>query len=121
MRTNKSIKSIAVSLKPFKLEPGEHIYAGDGLYLITGVPYTGCWQSIKVLPVILIEASGATPYKWKEGKACVLYLGDEGVPGFAYDNRPCTLARSWHGAKEASKAYSVWLKRHRLENPFFDF
>ena len=129
MRTNKSIKSIAVSLKPFKLEPGEHIYAGAGLYLITGLPYAGCVPSIKVLPVILIEALGepgsgalgGIPYKWKEGKACVLYLGDEGVPGFAYDNRPCTLARSWHGAKEASKAYSVWLKRHRLENPFFDF
>lgn len=120
-RKNKHIKSIVVGHKPFKLEPGEHIYSEAGLYLITGRPRSASTPSIKVLPVVFIEALGEpgtgafgeVPYKWKEGKPCELFLGDEGAPGYAYDNRPCKMARSWLGAKAASVAYRVWLSERK--------
>lgn len=116
-RKNKHIKSVVVGLKPFNFAPGEHIYGPAGLYVINGKPEKTA-HGADVLPVTLLKALGdgsfewaEIPYKWAEGTQFQIFLGDRGVPGYAYDDRPCTLARSWPMAKAADKAYWVWWAR----------
>lgn len=75
-------------------------------------------------PVILVTL----PYRgpdgngWKiqlldaeSGSTSSHYLGDMGVKGYAYDDRPCKLVRTLEQAKQTIKAFDDWsfnLDRH---------
>lgn len=37
-----------------------------------------------------------------------LYPGDLGMPGYAYDNRPCKVQPTVRAAREANMRYKVW-------------
>ena len=116
------IKAITVKTKPFEFNVGDTLYTGYTQFLsthvVTGAPYKSGPGSGWKLPVTttllgtarLNNEVFALPY----GHVIeddVLFLGDLGVPAYAYDGRPCTLARSAEAAVIQDLKYGAWLER----------
>lgn len=104
------IKSIKVHQK-FTI--GETIFAsghrGIEEYIVRSKPYVKessfdddghqVWV-LKIEPVI--------PHPFVVEEEQLLFLGDEGVIGFAYDNRPCTVAKTLEKAKLQLEWREMW-------------
>lgn len=103
------IKSIVVGLKPFDLSVGKIVHTDDThserSYVIIGdINDIGHLRKLRVLCI----ASTSPHAAWAVGKESDIFLGDLGVPGHAYDNRPCCLFRSKLAAVASAGVYWAW-------------
>lgn len=110
-----AIKNIVVKRKPLCLDVNSVVYTGDAFgsrgYVIRGkVEETDL--STKLL-VHCFEAESS----WAVGREDYIFLGDLGVPGHAYDDRPCSLFSSKLAAKANDGNYWEWLNKSRHREP----
>jgi hypothetical protein len=110
-----TIKSIVVSSKPFKFNVGDQLFTceffgGKTLTVLSPVEINGGIEKVKVLCTDSDKC-----YSFCVGREDYIFPGDLGVPGFAYDDRKCSLFRSKKAANAHAGVYSKWLDRNPVE------
>ena len=112
-----TIKSIVVKRKPMDLSIGRIVYTCDAFssctYVIVGEPETDPWK----LKVHCINSD----HDFYIGRDTEIFLGDLGVQGYAYDNRPCSLFTSKEAAVAHAGKYYEWLSTSRYNEPYDDY
>lgn len=107
---------IAVAVHP-KLNPGDGFWLNDNAWGITqqvvllSRPYWKAWETE-------IHADKGTWWidlQFPEGDVRTRSLGDLGVTGFSYDDRPCTLATTEEASDIAATQYWLWWENTRDE------
>jgi hypothetical protein len=106
-----TIKSIVVSTKPFKFNVGDQLFTceffgGKTLTVLGPVENPLGIEKVKVLCTDSDKC-----YSFCVGREDYIFPGDLGVPGFAYDDRKCSLFRSKKAADVHAGVYSKWLDR----------
>lgn len=109
------ITNIEVNTKPFNLVKGEVLFAEYKRVELLGEPVEKFHDNgrpyyivqARVLFDMLDFEAGHGDGFWV-GRTIDIFLGDEGCPGYQYDNRPCTLARSMEAHKANLKKYAQW-------------
>lgn len=117
-----AIKNIVVKRKPLCLDVNSVVYTGDAFgsrgYVIRGkVEETDLSTKLRVH---CFESESS----WAVGREDYIFLGDLGVPGHAYDDRPCSLFSSKLAAKANDGKYWEWLNKSRYNEPddyYFDY
>lgn len=109
-----AIKSIVVSTKPFKFEVGDKLFtceffSGNSLTVVSPLEVKNGIEKLKVLVT-------DSEYQWAIGREEYIFPGDLGVPGFAYDDRKCSLFRSKKAANNHAGVYAAWLKRNPVKD-----
>lgn len=115
---NSLIKSITVTKRPITFELGEVYFTGRHgcmeRHVVMGPPFLS--EDLKIWKVPVLSKylpDFGSKYSWRredrEPQEDFLYIGDEGVPGYTYDKRPCRLGRSEHTAHIAYEKYITWL------------
>lgn len=104
------IQSIQVNTKPFAVKAGEtywvnHIF--DTMEVVILDPTAK--SEAAGLPVFRAKVISAGEQDYYIGKEIDLFPRDLGLPGYAYDNRPCGLFRSRLAADAATGRYFKWL------------
>lgn len=102
-----AIKSIVVKRKPINLAVGQVVhtcqaFGSKTLVIIDKVEKTDISNRVKVQCI-------ASSHDFYVGRDDYIYLGDLGVPGHAYDNRPCSLFSSRMAAVAHGRTYWDWL------------
>ncbi|WP_278939194.1 hypothetical protein [Pseudomonas helleri] len=118
MKKKSSIKSIVVSRRDMVLTEGTIVYTCDAfgsktLVIIGPVERLAHNLGGSVLAVCL-----KSEYDFYIGREEHLYLGDLGVPGHKYDNRPCSLFTSSLSAAAHKGKYWGWLETAKRNNGF---
>lgn len=105
------IKDIVVNTRPFNLVPGEVIFAEDKRLVLTGIPTEHFCDDGRSYYTVTgtVEDEVLEKDDFWQGRNVQVYLGDEGCPGYEYDNRPCTMARSRVAHIAAEAKYAEWL------------
>lgn len=102
-----AIKSIEVKAKPFKFAVGDKLFTCDmfGSMSVTVVsPVETTKHGIELVKVFVDDGLYGS-----KGRVTEIFPGDMGVPGFAYDNRPCSLFRTKQAADAHKGKYVEWL------------
>lgn len=110
-----AIKNIVVSRKPFDFKVGDvlftcEFFGGKTVEVINSLEVNSGIEKVKVL---ILDSN----YDYSIGREDYIFPGDLGVPGFAYDDRKCSLFRSKKAADAHAGVYAEWLER----NPPFDY
>lgn len=113
-KRNTCIKSVVVKRKPVSLAIGEVVHVcqmfGNRSFVVTGeVDNTG---GLNKLPVKCFAAD----HDFYIGRHDFIFLGDLGVPGYAYDDRPCSLFSSKMAAVAHGDSYEKWLSTSHYSN-----
>lgn len=124
------IKSIKVGLRPVHLAVGDVIYEGVKGYMkkivVKSAPYNKYPDEHRAMWVCDVEKTylptGDKMDNWlSRGKMRPgqIYLGDDGVEGYQYDDRPSRIGRSEEGAHLRYQHYSCWLTAHKAKRNDF--
>lgn len=128
---SKGIKSIKVSLRPVHLAIGDIVYAGiKGCMrkvVVKSEPYNLSPDGRHAVWVCDVEQTylprgDDTGIPLKRGVMCPgkIYLGDDGVEGYQYDDRPSDIGRTEEGAHMRYQYYRKWLASVRSLRSRFD-
>lgn len=126
------IKSIKVGLRPVHLAVGDVVY--DGVkgcmkkIVVKGKPYNKYPDHSRAMWVCDVEKTYLpTGDKLDEGlcrgvmRADQIFLGDDGVEGYQYDDRPSRIGRSEEGAHMRYQHYRKWFTAHRAKHDHYNF
>lgn len=106
-----TVKSVVVKRKPLSLDVDSVVYTCDAFgsrgYVIRGTPEKTSFAY--KLKVFCFDAD----HDFYIGKEDYLFLGDLGVPGYAYDDRPCSLFNNKLSAHAHGGKYFKWLNTSR--------
>lgn len=111
---NNTIKSIRVSVKAFAINVGDIVHTADmfsgGITgeVIEGITAPNGTHKFKVK---VLNAG----WEFMVGREHELFPGDLGMPGYTYDDRPCSLFCSREAAKAADGKYLDWLTKHQAK------
>lgn len=124
------IKSIKVSLRPVHLTVGDVVY--DGVkgcmrkIVVKSEPYskypheTDIRRAVWVCDVDQTYLPAGNKMDKHLGRGTMrvsqIYLGDDGVEGYQYDDRPSGIGRTEEGAHLRYQFYSKWLTQHKAKN-----
>lgn len=105
-----TIKNITVKCKPFAFNVGDKLFTceffgGQSLTVLNPLEVNGGIEKVKVL---ITDSDGG----YSTGRESYIFPGDLGVPGFAYDDRKCSLFRSKKAANAHAGVYAEWLNRN---------
>lgn len=121
---SKGIKSIKVSLRPVHLAIGDVVYTYRDNYIkkfvVTSKPYNKhpyvtfaiwvCDVEQIYLPTTDRTYDSLRYVRMHPGQ---IYLGDDGVEGYRYDNRPSGIGCTEEGARMRYQHYRKWLARNK--------
>lgn len=110
-----AIKSVSVKVKPFNFEVGNILFTCDffGGKTIKVIKPLEVNSGIEKVKVLILDSN----YGYSIGREDYIFPADLGVPGFAYDDRKCSLFRSKKAADAHTGVYAAWLDR----NPPVDY
>lgn len=108
-RRNPTIKSVVVSRRKMQIIPGETMYVCEafGGYTFKVLELTNR-NGIEILRAKVLDTTSDVGKFWI-GKERDFFPGDLGVPGYAYDNRPCSLFTTKAAAKAHGRSYWDWI------------
>lgn len=137
MKQRNCIKSIKVKLKPVNLAVGETYYTGRHgcmkKVLVKGDPYNkypheprGMWVCDAEQAYLPTGSPLDEIFNRGTMRDSMIYLGDDGIEGFKYDDRPSGLSKTQDGADFRYKHYSSWLTAQKAKHnyygwPHYDF
>lgn len=96
------IKNITVKTKPFVVGDNFYIASAGKVKQYEVIENPKATDGIFTVLVRLIQ----------NGEVFEFYPGDDGVPGYQYDDRPCIWGRSEITALQQRDLYAVWLYDH---------
>ena len=105
---------VAVAVHP-KLNPGDVFWINDHAWGITksvvlvSRPYWKAWET----GLHATKGTWWIDMQFSDGSVRTRSLGDIGVTGFTYDDRPCTLATTEEGSDIAATQYGLWWENTR--------
>lgn len=110
-----TIKSIVVSVKPFTFNVGDKLFTCEffgGKSLTVLSPLERDNYGIEKVKVLVTDTD--SDYKFFVGREDYIFPGDLGIPGYAYDDRKCSLFRSKKAANAHAGVYASWLAANRV-------
>lgn len=115
-----AIKNVVVKTKPFAFNVGDTVYTceffgGKTLTVLSPVEINCGIEKVKVLCT-----HSDSLYKYSVGREDYIFPGDLGVPGFAYDDRKCSLFRSKIAANAHAGVYAEWLNKNPVPD-WYDY
>lgn len=113
-----AIKNVVVKTKPFAFNVGDKLFTcahfgGQSLTVISPLEVNCGIEKVKVL---ITDSDGG----YSKGRESYIFPGDLGVPGFAYDDRKCSLFRSKKAANAHAGVYAEWLAKNSVPD-WYDY